>query len=171
MPVVQLIFILHVSTYRSVFPLRLRPRWCVSCPESCVWAGSLLSRSPGIQRREKPGLPRTDLRPCSGAELSFAPCWGQRSARVVPCQAVFASWAVGRLWERCSEGAQRDTGAVLALPFTFPLWHLHCCLSLAIQAAGQTPIRVVFLFVFCVVCGLSGFRHPEKVRGVCVDMI
>lgn len=38
MPKVQLIFIMHVSTYRSIFPFHVLPWWYLSCPKSCVWA-------------------------------------------------------------------------------------------------------------------------------------
>lgn len=104
-----------------------------ACPvrELCVswgWAPPEPPPARGTQRREKRGLLRTDLRPRTaprGAELPFAPSCGQRSASVVPCQGVFAAGpgAVGSSGSAAlSEGAQRDIGPVLALPFG----PLHC---------------------------------------------
>lgn len=152
-----------------------------ACPvrELCVswgWAPPEPPPARGTQRREKRGLLRTDLRPRTaprGAELPFAPSCGQRSASVVPCQGVFAAGpgAVGSSGSAAlSEGSTERHRARLGSAFWSPSLRGRC-LSLAIQSAGQTPIQVVFCSFFCVACGLLGFAHPEKVRGVCVDMI
>lgn len=180
MPKVQLIFILHVSTYRSVFPLRLLPCWCVSCPESCVWAGNghLLSRSLArwIQRREKPDLPQhrpETLQPCVLQSSRLPRPGGSVQPvlyRVRGCLQL-CPWAVGRLWERCSEGAQRDNGARLGSVFRFP--------AVAPSLRGRCPFTRhsgngtnahsgVFLFFFLCSLWPFGFHASrESEGGVC----
>lgn len=178
MPKVQLIFILHVSTYRSVFPpasasLLVR---VLSRELSCVWArnGHLLSRSLArwIQRREKPDFPRTDLR-ARVVQSSPVPRSGGSARRVLYRVRVclqLRPWAVGRLWERCPEGARRQRGPsrlCLLLP---------CCgtltagpLPFAHHSGSRTNAHSGgFLFFF--LCSLWSFgfhASRESERGVC----
>lgn len=144
MPKVQLIFILHVSTYRYVFPLRLLPCWYMSCPKSCVWARNqqLLSCSPGSVY---PALWKAVLtykgHSLDPEDLTFREhvCTVLEAVllSIVSCQSLFADGLLSCRKSpgvRCSEGAHRELpstkGAHLCIGFRFPgwaaLWHPHC---------------------------------------------
>lgn len=137
MPKVQLIFILHVSTYRSVFPLTSVSVPVRVVPGELSWEQererAVLSRSlpRPSQRREKPDLARTELRAC-GAELGFAPFRRQRSAGVVPCHGVCSRAAAGP--GALLRGTQRQRGR---LPLPFP----SRCGTLTAAAAFHSPFR------------------------------
>ena len=145
MPKVQLIFILHVSTYRYVFPLRLLPCWYVSCPKSCVWARSqqLLSCRPGsvypvlwkavLTYQGHSSDPEDPI----FKEQMFVQFWRQCLPSIVSCQSLFADGLFSCRKSpgvRCSEGAHRELpsakGACLRTGFRFPgwaaPWHPHC---------------------------------------------
>lgn len=170
MPKVQLIFILHVSTYRYVFPLRLLPCWYVSCPKSCAWARNqqLLSCSPGsvysalwkaVLTYQGHSLDPEDP---IFKEFMFARFWRQCLPSIVSCQSLFADGFFScrkspgvRDSERCTQraaGCKRcPSSRWLLVPrlssAVAPSLQDHC-LSLIIQAAGQTLFWVVFLFFF-----------------------
>lgn len=119
----------------------------------------------------------------------FAQFWRQCSLSIVSCQSLFADGLASCRQSpgvRGSEGAHRELpsakGASLHTGFLVP-WlsstvapslEAHC-LSLIIQAAGQTLFHkgfcwFVLFFFFHVPRGLSGFMHPKKARDVCVNM-
>lgn len=148
MPKVQLIFILHVSTYGWFFRV-VSAELCVSWNlQGSSW------EQPGNQRRDKQGLASTELRACSPA------CAGLCLPRSGGSSAVLCR-------VRGCSGCRREhrgQRARLSSPSPSLLWHPRC-LSLTIPDKRHSA---GFLFLF--LCSLWSFgfhASRESERGVC----
>lgn len=176
MPKVQLIFVLHVSTYRSFFPsvcflagaCPVRRAVC-ELGAGTSWAAARPGESSAGRSRTYAGH-TLDPAALRGAELSFAPFWRQRSACVVPCQSVFAAGALGcrkapgALLRGSAESKRGRLGSAFCFPSVAPSLRGRC-LSLTIQ--DKLPFGWFFVLFLCSLWSFGFHASRESEGGVC----